>query len=96
MAAGSWPVGFERIIVAPMPLAVRRHHEARIKRRWRRRYARYKALAPATAERHAAWQERMALLRAHHGKCPCGLCSMQMPSGKHPGVRVRNWVGEIE
>ena len=79
-----------------MPLAVRRHHEARIKRRWRLRYARHRALAPVSTERHAAWQERMALLRAHHGKCPCGQCSMKLPNPKLPEVRVRNWAVEIE
>jgi hypothetical protein len=79
-----------------MALADRRHNEVRINRRWRLRFARHKALGPATAERHAQWQERMALLRAHHNKCPCGQCSMKWPSPKLPEVRAMNWAGETE
>jgi hypothetical protein len=79
-----------------MALAVRRHHEERIKCRWRRRFARQKPWGPITPEKHAAWQERMALLRAHHGNCACGQCKLRMPSEKHPDVRVRNWLGEME
>ena len=71
--------------------ADRRRREAKTRALWRRRFSRTKPWGPETPEQHAEWAERMVRLRAHHNKCPCGLCSLQFPGPKHPGVRRKRW-----
>lgn len=51
--------------------ALRRHHENRVKVRWR---VRVKLWNLATAGE----EERIALRRAHHNKCPCWMCGVKM------------------
>lgn len=71
--------------------AERRRREARTRAMWRRRFARTKGKGTRPPEDFAAWVERMVRLRAHHDKCPCGLCSLKFPGPKHPRVRRKRW-----
>jgi hypothetical protein len=56
--------------------AVRRHHERRIKERWRQRIRRWWYVGTAELV------ERLAVRRAHRNKCDCWMCGTNL--GRRP------------
>lgn len=59
-----------------MSRADRRHHEERVKTKWRRRVRRQpgETLATWKAGPTIATVEAAAVRLAHHNKCPCSIC----------------------
>lgn len=57
--------------------ASRRHHEARIKSRWRRIVVGWRLRNPIDVE-------RFAVRRAHHNARPCAMCSEAKEQDRRP------------
>lgn len=70
----------------------RRHHEERVKAKWRRRIRREANVADLTAFKApppAAEVEARAVRRAHHNKCDCAMCKPSLWGRRVPSPRER-------